>query len=146
MDRRIVCLGRGCADLAGCDTYLCSMMARAAAAFRAPREVFRSSLSDLPKADHHERGVVVTMAAQAAERLAAGPWWKPGDLVFTNRQGGFLAVKDVYAAYHRVLDRAGLPRVRFHHVTQTLQREAARAVDAALQADRAVDDAVQSEE
>lgn len=108
-------------------------------------------------------------AVQAAERLAAGPWWKTGDLVFTNHQGGFLAVKDVYAAYHRVLDRAGLPRVRFHdlrhtaatlmlsrgvhpkvasemlghstiaitldlysHVTETMQREAARVVDALL--------------
>lgn len=108
-------------------------------------------------------------ASQAAERLAAGPWWEESDLVFTNRRGDFLGVKEVYDAYHRVLDRAELPRVRFHdlrhtaatlmlgrgvhpkvasemlghstiaitldlysHVTPTLQRDAARAVDIAL--------------
>jgi integrase len=107
--------------------------------------------------------------AQIAERLAAGPFWKDMDLVFTNRTGGFLRVNELYMAYRRVLDRAGLPRLRFHdlrhtaatlmlsrgvhpkvasemlghstiaitldlysHVTETMQREAARAVDAAL--------------
>ena len=81
-------------------------------------------------------------------------------------------MRELYIAYHRVLDRGGRPRVRFHdvrhtaatlmlsrgihpkiasemlghssiaitldlysHVTETLQREAARAVDAALQAE-----------
>lgn len=32
-------------------------------------------------------------AAQAAERLAAGPWSLAGDLVFTNSRGGFLGVR-----------------------------------------------------
>lgn len=107
--------------------------------------------------------------AQAAERLAAGPLWRDRDLVFANRQGGFLSVKEIYASYHRVLDRAGVPRLRFHdlrhtaatlmlsrgmhpkvasemlghssiaitldlysHVTETMQREAARAIDSLL--------------
>lgn len=132
-----------------------------------------------PKTAKSRRGVELTATAveallrhrtaQIAERLAAGHFWKDMDLVFTNRTGGFLRVNDLYMAYRRVLDRAGLPRLRFHdlrhtaatlmlsrgvhpkvasemlghstiaitldlysHVTETMQREAARAVDAAL--------------
>jgi hypothetical protein len=34
--------------------------------------------------------------------LVAGPFWEENDLVFTNRVGPFLGVKELYLAYERV--------------------------------------------
>ena len=57
--------------------------------------------------------------AQAAERLQAGPLWEDHDLVFCNRMGGYLMASHVSAGFRVVLERAGLPRVRFHDLRHT---------------------------
>lgn len=132
-----------------------------------------------PKTARSRRRVELTSAAvealrrhrafQAAERLAAGELWTDRDLVFCNRSGGFLHAADLYDSFLKLLDRAGLPRIRFHdlrhtaatlmlsrgvhpkvasemlghstiaiavdlysHVTETMQREATRSMDALL--------------
>lgn len=82
-----------------------------------------------PKTARSRRRVELTATAvralsghrsrQAAERLAAGPFWEEADLVFANRQGAFLGVKEVYLAYSRILKRAGLPQLRFHDLRHT---------------------------
>jgi integrase len=59
-------------------------------------------------------------ARQLEERLAAGPLWTDHGLVFTNRVGRPL---DPCALAHRdfprLLQRAGLPRIRFHDLRHT---------------------------
>jgi integrase len=53
-------------------------------------------------------------ARQAEARLAAGPVWQDQGLVFCTSIGGPLDPARVNEAFHRALDRAGLPRVRVH--------------------------------
>jgi integrase len=57
---------------------------------------------------------------QAVERLAAGPVWTTSDLVFTRKDGRVLHPEYVRRLFDRHLERAGLPRIRFHdRVTPT---------------------------
>lgn len=58
-------------------------------------------------------------AGQLSERLAAGELWDDHDLVFSGRRGGFLHAADVYDSFRRLLEKAGLPRVRFHDLRHT---------------------------
>ena len=56
-------------------------------------------------------------ARQIAERLLGGPAWDSerwGHLVFTNEVGGPLDRSTVLHHFHRVLTRAGLPKMRVH--------------------------------
>lgn len=109
-------------------------------------------------------------AGQAAQRLVLGKAWEDTDFVFANDVGGPIEPCNlIRRSFHNLLDRAGLPRIRFHdlrhsaatlmlgqgihpkvvsemlghsqiyitlnlysHVTPTLQREAAAAVDSLL--------------
>jgi integrase len=56
---------------------------------------------------------------QAAERLAAGPSWTPSDLVFTRQDGTPLHPEYVRRLFDRHLQRAELPRIRFHDLRHT---------------------------
>ena len=58
-------------------------------------------------------------AAQAAERLAAGPAWANSGLVFTRRDGAPLHPEYVRRQFDRHISRAGLPRIRFHDLRHT---------------------------
>lgn len=54
-------------------------------------------------------------AAQLQERLAAGPAWVDGELVFSTRTGGPIDGRELLRAWFRpLLARARLPRIRFH--------------------------------
>lgn len=54
-------------------------------------------------------------AAQAAERIRAGAVWQDHDLVFPNTVGGPLNPSNLrHRSFHTLLERAGLPRMRFH--------------------------------
>ncbi|MBI4340208.1 MAG: tyrosine-type recombinase/integrase [Chloroflexi bacterium] len=56
-------------------------------------------------------------ARQAEERVGAGPLWegaKWGDLVFVNETGGPLHGSTVSHHFGRLLNRAGLPKMRVH--------------------------------
>jgi integrase len=89
-----------------------------------------------PKTQRSRRPVVLTefavvalrrhRAAQAAERIRAGAAWRDGDLVFANTVGGPLNLSNLrHRDFRRLLERAGLPRLRFHdlrHSAATLQR------------------------
>ena len=133
-----------------------------------------------PKPARSRRQVALTIAAvaslkrhrvvQAEERLRLGIAWEENDLVFANEVGRPIEAANLRNRYFwRLLERAGLPRIRFHdlrhtaatlmlgqgvhpkvvsemlghsqisitldlysHVTPTMQREAAEAMDAAL--------------
>jgi integrase len=56
---------------------------------------------------------------QAAERLAAGPNWANEDLVFTRPDGRALHPEYVRRRFDRRMQRAGLPRIRFHDLRHT---------------------------
>lgn len=53
---------------------------------------------------------------QVEERLAAGPVWVDTGLVFTREDGAGLDPAWVTKTFHRLSDRAGLPRIRLHDV------------------------------
>jgi integrase len=57
--------------------------------------------------------------AQAAERLAAGPAWATENLVFTHHPGRPLHPEYVRRLFDRHLQRAELPRIRFHDLRHT---------------------------
>jgi integrase len=57
--------------------------------------------------------------AQAAERLAAGPTWTHSDLVFSRQDGALLHPEYIRRQFERHIDRAGLPRIRFHDLRHT---------------------------
>ncbi len=74
---------------------------------------------------HHTR--------QAAERLALGPAWSAGDLVFTREDGQPLHPDWFRRRFERRIHRAGLPKIRFHdlrhtHATLALQAGVHRKV------------------
>lgn len=58
-------------------------------------------------------------AAQAARRLQLGPAWQDGDYVFDRGDGTFLHPNVVGKAFQRHVERAGLPRIRFHDLRHT---------------------------
>ncbi len=51
---------------------------------------------------------------QEQERLRAGDTWTDQGLVFTTRQGGFVDPGQVWREFQRLLDKLGLPHMRFH--------------------------------
>jgi len=51
---------------------------------------------------------------QVQERLAAGNLWRTSDFVFTTTIGTPQDSRDVSWSFHKLLDKAGLPRIRFH--------------------------------
>jgi integrase len=52
---------------------------------------------------------------QAEERLRAGAAWEDNDLVFSDHYGQPLHAEELTSAiFYPMLERAGLPRVRFH--------------------------------
>jgi integrase len=53
-------------------------------------------------------------ARQKEIRLKAGSSWQDRNLVFCNRRGGFLFPDRLLQKFYRVLEDAGLPRMRFH--------------------------------
>ena len=58
-------------------------------------------------------------AAQAAERLRLGPRWNDNDLVFPNRLGKPMSASNLLRSFTPFLDRAGLPKIRFHDLRHT---------------------------
>lgn len=59
-------------------------------------------------------------ARQARERLRLGPAWDDSDLVFANELGRPVeATNLVRRSFRRLLERAGLPRIRFHDLRHT---------------------------
>lgn len=61
----------------------------------------------------------VHRADQLAHRLRVGELWADEDLVFANEFGRPLGEDKVTENFHRALDRAGLPKVRFHDLRHT---------------------------
>jgi integrase len=57
--------------------------------------------------------------AQLEERLRAGELWEDHDLVFCDELGRPLSGTAVTKRFRRLLERAGLPRVRFHDLRHT---------------------------
>lgn len=53
-------------------------------------------------------------ARQLEKRLAAGSRWEENGLVFPNGRGRFLESSHLYALFSHLLERAGLPQIRFH--------------------------------
>ncbi|HEY7063768.1 MAG TPA: tyrosine-type recombinase/integrase [Chloroflexota bacterium] len=83
-----------------------------------------------PKTTRSRRTIHLTAAAlaalrrhrvqQAEARLAAGPAWQERGLVFCTYAGGPLDPARINEAFHRALDRAGLPRRRVHDLRHSV--------------------------
>ena len=56
---------------------------------------------------------------QAEAQLLLGAEWQDRDLVFPNEFGDFLSTTTIGRALRRVIERAGLPRIRFHDLRHT---------------------------
>ena len=56
---------------------------------------------------------------QKEERLRAGPAWAETGLVFTTTIGTPLDTRNLVRHFHATLQRAGLPRKRFHDLRHT---------------------------
>ncbi len=77
-----------------------------------------------PKTKAGRRRIMLTDAAIAAlkehkvrqkeARVIAGDEWKERDIVFSNIYGSFLNPNAVLVWYHSLLEKAGLPDMRFH--------------------------------
>ena len=52
--------------------------------------------------------------AQLEARLRTGAAWQDRGLVFCSAQGGFMRPDDLVKSFQRVLERVGLPHLRFH--------------------------------
>ena len=80
----------------------------------------------LAKTERFRRTIVLPAVALAAlreqrrrqleERLAVGPRWQDGGLVFTSSVGTALDARDVTRRYHHHREGLGLPNVRWHHL------------------------------
>ena len=57
---------------------------------------------------------------QAQLRLEVGDKWHEQGLVFCNKFGGFLLVEVVMKQFHTLLEKAGLPKMRFHDLRHTM--------------------------
>ena len=62
---------------------------------------------------------------QLAEKIWAGSKWVDNDVVFANRFGGPMQARTVIAEFHKALQRAGLPQIRFHVCQNNAARERA---------------------
>ncbi|HEX3641737.1 MAG TPA: site-specific integrase, partial [Ktedonobacteraceae bacterium] len=77
-----------------------------------------------PKTKRSRRNIVLSDIAlqalkehhilQSEMKLKAGDKWQEQDLVFPNRSGKFLDPLTLQNQFHRLLEKAGLPRIRFH--------------------------------
>jgi integrase len=83
-----------------------------------------------PKTGHSRRSIRLPASAlqalkahkakQAEQRLAVGPAWEDNDLVFANAVGRPIEPTNLlHRSYKRLLDRAGLPKIRFHDLRHT---------------------------
>lgn len=61
----------------------------------------------------------VQQRRQAEQRLALGPVWKGGGLVFTNELGDRLSYRTVYDCFKRIAANIGCPQARFHDLRHT---------------------------
>lgn len=83
-----------------------------------------------PKTGSSRRQVALTKAAvdalrrhrvaQAEERLALGAAWEDNDLLFANEIGRPIEARNLLRrSFFPLLERAGLPRIRFHDLRHT---------------------------
>jgi integrase len=57
--------------------------------------------------------------AQEEQRLLMGSAWEDHELVFCTRHGRPLAARNIYRAFHSLLEKGGIRRVRFHDLRHT---------------------------
>jgi integrase len=85
---------------------------------------------DEPKTGHSRRSIRLPVTAlqalkahraqQATQRLALGPAWHDHDVVFTNAVGRPIdPCALAHRGFPRLLQRAGLPKIRFHDLRHT---------------------------
>ena len=58
-------------------------------------------------------------AERAAEKLKYGPGYSDNDLIFASLNGNPVKERTLTEHYNKLLDRAGLPRIRFHDLRHT---------------------------
>jgi integrase len=109
------------------DVHLDSGSLRVVATLR--REPGKAVAISAPKTAHSRRRVELSSSVVAAlsahkvatieERWSAGQLWVDNDLVFPNVIGRPRGASNIVRAFHPLLERAGLPRIRFHDLRHT---------------------------
>lgn len=66
---------------------------------------------------------------QLEQRLRVGELWQNTNMVFTNETGGYLSYRTVYDCFKRIVDKIGVPNIRFHDLRHTYAVNAIRAGD-----------------
>jgi integrase len=73
----------------------------------------------VPMPETVARSIRIHRSRQLEERLAAGARWQESNLVFTTPVGTPLDSRNVTRRFQATLERAGLPRLRFHDLRHT---------------------------
>ena len=85
--------------------------------FTAPK---RSKTRSVRLTEHAVDALKAHRKRQLEERLAAGSLWRENDLVFASTVGTPVDVGNLtYRSFRPLLERAGLPRIRFHDLRHT---------------------------
>lgn len=79
----------------------------------------RRSRRTIPMPPTVARALRAHRARQLEERLTGGPDWNEHDLVFVSTTGTPLDGRNLTRRFQAVLERAGLPRMRFHDARHT---------------------------
>jgi len=79
----------------------------------------RRSRRTIPMPPTVARALRAHRSRQLEERIAVGPRWRESDLVFTTSIGTPLDSRNVTRRFQAALERAGLPRLRFHDLRHT---------------------------
>jgi integrase len=79
----------------------------------------RRSRRTIPMPPTVARALRAHRSRQLEERIAVGPRWRESDLVFTTSIGTPLDSRNVTRRFQAALERASLPRLRFHDLRHT---------------------------
>jgi integrase len=93
-------------------------------------QVGKGFVFEEPKTKHGRRSVALPpdavealqmhLARQEVERQTLGPAWRNEGLVFASEVGGPIeATNMMRGSFHRVVERSGVPKIRFHDLRHT---------------------------
>jgi integrase len=101
-------------DLAGRMLTIRNALQRVDGKLRLVEPKSATSRRTIPLPDVVSGALRAHKARKLEERLRAGSRWRESGLVFTSSIGTPLNSRNVVRSFHRTLERAGLPHIRFH--------------------------------
>ena len=116
----LLALGWDDIDLDNGVVHLQRSVQRTKAGFQVTDPKTRGSRRQIELAAIATRALEAHRVNQTAERLLTGSGWKDEGLVFATKTGGYVDASHVLRhCFYPLLDRASLPRIRFHDLRHT---------------------------